>query len=103
MASEMLRPTVVDFLDSMLRSSQGNLRIHQVVVTTSATVAGKSIADSGLKDKHGLLVLGSKLPGQEIKFNPVSSEILKPGMTLIVMGNVENIAKVKKTFSEASH
>ena len=103
MASEMIRPTVVDFLDSMLRSSQGNLRIHQVVVTVNSSVAGKSIMDSGLKNKFNLLVVGAKLPGKEIEFNPSSQEILNPGMTLIVMGDVDNIAKAKKAFFEASH
>ena len=103
MASEMIRPTVVDFLDSMLRSSQGNLRIHQVVVTASSSVVGKSIAESGLTDKFNLLVLGAKPPGKEIEFNPSLKDILSPGMTLIVMGDVDNISKAKKVFFEASH
>ena len=103
MASEMIRPTVVDFLDSMLRSTKGNLRIHQVVVTANSSVSGKSIIESGLKDKFNLLVLGAKPPGKEIEFNPSSQEILSPGMTLIVMGDVDNIAKAKKVFFETSH
>jgi len=98
MASEMIRPTVVDFLDSMLRSSQGQLRIHQIVVASNSNVAGKKIMESGLKDKFNLLVLGSKLPAQEIEFNPPATQILTAGMTLIVMGDVENIATAKKTF-----
>ena len=98
MASEMIRPTVVDFLDSMLRSSQGQLRMHQIVVASNSNVAGKKIMESGLKDKFNLLVLGSKLPAQEIEFNPPATQILTPGMTLIVMGDVENIATAKKTF-----
>lgn len=102
MASEMIRPTVVDFLDSMLRSTQGNLRIHQVVVPTNSSVSGKSIMESGLKDKFNLLVLGSKAPGMDLAFNPSSQEILHPGMTLIVMGDVDNIAKAKKVFFETS-
>jgi len=98
MASEMIRPTVVDFLDSMLRSSQGQLRMHQIVVTSNSTVSGKSIMESGLKDKFGLLVLGARLPAQEIEFNPPATTILNPGMTLIVMGDVNNIANAKKAF-----
>jgi len=98
MASEMIRPAVVDFLDSMLRSSRGNLRINQIVVTANSNNAGKSIMESGLKDKFGLLVLGAKLPAQEIEFNPDPSMILKAGMALIVMGEVDNIAKAKKAF-----
>lgn len=98
MASEMIRPTVVDFLDSMLRSSQGQLRIHQIVVTSNSDLVGKNIMESGLKDKFNLLVLGSKLPAQEIEFNPPATQPLTPGMTLIVMGDVDNIAKAKQTF-----
>jgi len=98
MASEMIRPTVVDFLDSMLRSSQGQLRIHQIVVTSNSDLVGKNIMESGLKDKFNLLVLGSKLPAQEIEFNPPATQALTPGVTLIVMGDVDNIAKAKQTF-----
>ena len=98
MASEMIRPTVVDFLDSMLRSDRGNLRINQLVVTANSSNVGKSVMESGLKDKFGLLVLGAKLPAQEIEFNPGPSMILKAGMALIVMGEVDNIDKAKKAF-----
>lgn len=98
MASEMIRPTVVDFLDSMLRSDRGNLRINQLVVTANSSNVGKSVMESGLKDKFGLLVLGAKLPAQEIEFNPNPSMMLKAGMALIVMGEVDNIDKAKKAF-----
>lgn len=98
MASEMIRPTVVDFLDSMLRSSQGQLRIHQIVVTSNSSLVGKNIMESGIKSRFNLLVLGSKLPAQEIVFNPPPTQILQPGLTLIVMGDVDNIADAKKTF-----
>lgn len=98
MASEMIRPMVVDFLDSMLRSDRGNLRINQLVVAANSSNVGKSVMESGLKDKFGLLVLGAKLPAQEIEFNPNPSMMLKAGMALIVMGEVENIDKAKKAF-----
>jgi voltage-gated potassium channel len=98
MASEMIRPTVVDFLDSMLRSRQGQLRIHQLVVTSNSAVAGKNLMESGIKDKFNLLVLGSKLPAKEIEFNPPPTQVLSAGMTLIVMGDVEKIAEAKETF-----
>jgi len=98
MASEMLRPTVVSFLDSMLRSSQGNLRIHQIMVTENSEVAGKKLSASGLKDKYNLLVLGAKQDPGEIQFNPSPDQELKKGMTLIVMGDMEDIVKARKVF-----
>ena len=98
MASEMIRPTVVDFLDSMLRSRQGNLRMHEIRISQDSPAVGMKIKESGLQDRHHLLVLGARQQGQEIEFNPSPSKTLEPGMALIVMGDVENIAKARKAF-----
>ena len=96
MASEMIRPTVVDFLDSMLRSSRGDLRIHQIVIGKDSALVGKKIMESGLKDKFDLLILGAKNQNQEIDFNPPPSYQLMEGMTLIIMGEVGNIVRAKR-------
>ena len=97
MASEMIRPTAVDFLDSMLRSNQGVLRINQILISPSSHHIGETIADSGIKERFNLLVLGIKLDG-EILFNPAATQPLKAGMALIVMGEVEQIAAAQKLF-----
>ena len=97
-ASEMIRPTVVDFLDSMLRSKQGNLRIHQVVITQGTAAVGKTLGNSGLSERFGLLLLGAKKPGGEIMFNPGARLQIEPGLTMIVMGEVDNIADAQKNF-----
>jgi voltage-gated potassium channel len=97
MASEMIRPTAVDFLDRMLRSNQGNLRIHQILISPSSIHIGKTIAHSGIKEKFKLLVLGVKINDETI-FNPPAGHPLEPGMALIVMGEVEQIAAAQKLF-----
>ncbi len=98
MASEMIRPTVVDFLDSMLRSKQGNLRIHQILVSENSPAVDKTLIEAGLKDKFGLLVLGARHQKGEIEFNPSATQRLTAGMTLIVMGDVDDIARARKSF-----
>jgi voltage-gated potassium channel len=98
MASEMIRPTVVDFLDSMLRSSRGNLRIHQITVSKDSEIVEKNLRESGIKDQFGLLVLAAKHKNEEIEFNPNPDQILTKGMTLIVMGEVDDIARARRAF-----
>jgi len=98
MASEMIRPTVVDFLDRMLRSKQGNLRIHQIIVSENSSFAEKNIHESGLKAKFNLLILAVRLDNGEIEFNPPASQVLTSGMTLITMGDVDDIARARKAF-----
>jgi voltage-gated potassium channel len=91
MASEMIRPAAVDFLDKMLRSNDGNLRIHELNISETSPISGKTIQESDLRNKFNLLVLGAKRLKGEIAFNPSPSLVLTPGDTLIVMGDVENI------------
>ena len=95
MASEMIRPTVVDFLDKMLRSSQGTLRLNELVLSENGTFSGKTIRESGIKDKFGLLIVGIREKQGTITFNPPPSLALGVGSTLIVMGEVTNLKKAK--------
>ena len=98
MASEMIRPAAVNFLDSMLRSSMGNLRIHQINVSDQSPLAGKTLMEGGLKQNHELLVLGVRYRNREMEFNPSPQLLLEKGMTLIVMGEVDNIARVRRKY-----
>ena len=91
MASEMIRPAAVEFMDNMLRSERGELRIHQIAVTGNSPLAGKTIMNSGLRDQFNLLLLGVRRQNDEFEFRPPSSFVLEAGMTLIVMGDIENI------------
>jgi voltage-gated potassium channel len=97
MASEMIRPAAVDFLDRMLRSS-GNLRIHELTVSENSPFNHKEIRECALKERYGLLILGAKENVGEIEFNPPPNRVLTAGTTLIVMGAVEEIARAKDSF-----
>ncbi len=100
MASEMIRPTAVDFLDRMLRTSQGNLRIHELTVSENSKFNHKEIRECGLKERYGLLVLGAKSKDSEIEFNPPATQVLTAGTTLIVMGAVGEIARAQNSFQK---
>ena len=96
MASEMIRPTVVFFLDKMLRSGRGDLRIHQITVAKRSRFVDLPLMNCGFKDQYDLLVVAAQHDGDDIQFNPPAHLPLRAGMTLIVMGTVENIAKAKE-------
>ncbi len=97
MASEMIRPAAVDFLDAMLRSNQGNLRIHQIAISTESAKIGQTVAGSSIKDRFNLLILGVKHNG-EMFFNPPANLVLEAGMELIVMGDVDQIILAQQQF-----
>ena len=96
MASEMIRPAAVEFLDNLLRSERGELRIHQIAVNSNSSLAGKTIMKSGLRDRFNLLLLGVRRKDGEFEFRPLSSFVLEAGMTLIVMGDIDNIDRARE-------
>ena len=98
MASEMIRPTVVDFIDSMLRTSRKNIRINQLTISEDSPASGKDIRACGFREKFGLLILGYKDRDGEIEFNPKPQHVLTPGMTLVVMGEVQDVSRAREAF-----
>jgi voltage-gated potassium channel len=98
MASEMLRPTAVEFLDNLLRSERGELRIHQITVNGGSPLAGKPILQSGLRDRFNLLLLGVRHKDGEFEYRPPSSFVMEAGMTLIVLGDIDNINQAREVF-----
>lgn len=100
LASEVLRPHVVSFLDLMLKEQTRTLRIEEIEVGPSQWVE-KRVGDLQLKLRFGLLLLAVKdANGATFWANPPESLALRQGTVLIVMGDV---AQIHKARSEAQH
>ena len=82
MASEMVRPTVVTFLDIMLRDKQKNLRVEEVAVPKA--LAGKSVVALELK-KHPHTLLMSIRHDKDWLYNPPDDYKLCEGDVLVFM------------------
>jgi len=80
MASEMIRPGVVSFLDTMLRDRERNLRIEEVTVA----LPGKRIKDLGLENFGDSLLLAIRTATGWIH-NPAKDYKLDTENTLVVM------------------
>ncbi|MFH0729244.1 MAG: potassium channel protein [Pseudomonadota bacterium] len=98
MVSEMIRPSVVTFLDVMLRVKDRTVRIEDIRVPAGSAFDGKTLAQTGLKDTEGISILAIA-DGKKEKyfFNPPKSTLLKAGDVLIIMGDVEKIMKVQQS------
>lgn len=91
MASEMIRPSVVTFLDTMLRASNAVIRVEEIQVRPESPLAGKSLDDSGLLALKDVTVVAVVDTHGGYRFNPPREQILHTGDVVIVMGMVEQI------------
>lgn len=95
MASEILRPNVVTFLDKMMRSGDRSTRFAEVPVARGSRVDGTSIAESGIHHETGLNVIAVLPPGADaFDYNPMGDYRITPGAVLIVLGSSDAIEKL---------
>ena len=99
-ASELLRPTVNEFFDQMFRDNR-TLRLEEVTVPEGSTFNGQALKDTPIRKETRLLVIAVKEGKESFKYNPEPDLVLKTGTTLIVMGEVASVIKLRKLISDS--
>lgn len=90
-ASAMVRPHVVNFMDQMMYSDEG-LRMEEVVVPDS--FAPRSLSTLVPKSKDYLLV--AIHDHEKWIFNPPDDQVINPGMALVLMTSPDGRANLEK-------
>jgi voltage-gated potassium channel len=94
MASIMLRPTVVTFLDEMLRVTGQTLRMEEMHIDEMPGLLNRSLGEVNIRRRTGLLVVAIKSQEHGYQFNPGAETILRSGDVLIVIGTEEQITNL---------
>jgi voltage-gated potassium channel len=96
-ASEMIRPDVVAFLDIMLKRTDRPMKIQEVSLGVVSKVEGRRLGDLQKDEGKSILVLAVRdARGDEMLYNPKADRVLGAGDTLFVMGHVDDIAALQK-------
>lgn len=95
-ASEVLRPHVVNFLDLMLKDKSRTLRIEEIEIPENSTWVGKRLSDVNLRGNYNLLPLALKdayHDGKQHGFwvNPPDIVTCHAGLVVIVLGDMKFI------------
>ncbi len=103
MVSEMIRPDVVSFLDRMLRDKDKSVRVEEVPICEGSPWVGSTLSVVKFAEKTGLIAISIKHPGEEeFRYNPSPHEVLQAGTVLIVIGNADQVSKLKEFCSVES-
>lgn len=97
MASELVRPNTVNFLDTMLRDNS-HLRVEDVPVGADSKFTGKPLGSCDVLSKAGVVLLSVK-KNNAFEFNPPLNTVLKVGDALVMMGTPEQIKTVRAALS----
>lgn len=95
LASELIRPTVVSFLDEMLRDRELNLRIDEVEIPDGSSAVGETLGEARLQERSDALLLAVRTAEGEWVYNPPSGHRLRPGQGLVFLGTPEDARAVR--------
>lgn len=96
MASVILRPTVINFLEVMTRGEGLMVQMEEIVIPKGSSFHDKKLADIRIPSRTGLIVLAVKhSKGLKWEFNPGPDFILKDRDEVIVLGEPEKIDKLR--------
>ena len=94
-ASAMLRPQVVSFLDEMLRSEK-HLRVEEITAPVTFLPCLLSALNLHRSDHYVLLAVRT---GADWVFNPPGSFVMQPGYTLIAMASPQGCEELRKSLN----
>lgn len=99
LVSEMVRPTVVSFLDLMLRDMEKNMRVEEVRIEGGSALAGQRLCDQLIAKSNVLVMAVQAVQSSKFTYVPASETSLAPGMTLVVLGNADDVEKMRELAS----
>jgi voltage-gated potassium channel len=91
MASFVLQPHVVDFVDVVMHDGTLKFRLEELAVSAGSPLAGSTLRSVNLRDRTGALVLAIRRPDGTFITNPSTEDAIEAGDVLISVGTAEQL------------
>lgn len=90
------RPSTADLVELFAEASHLDMELDEFPIAHHCRLVGKTIAESKLKEQFNLLVVAIKNSSGEFYFNPSRDQVISPLDTLVVIGQLDNIQRMKR-------
>jgi voltage-gated potassium channel len=97
MANLILRPAVSEFVDLAVGRKSLALALEEVKVSEGSLLVGKTIIDSEVRNRYGIIIVAIARPDGKMIFNPPPSSTISEGDVLVALGELENLRKLTKS------
>ena len=99
MASLVVVPDLIEFIDNLSIVGQSNINIEEISVSKLYDASSiRTIRDLDLRNKTGCNVIGYKDGNGEYIVNPEAEQSLMPNSKIIVLGRPEQIQKLNSLY-----
>jgi voltage-gated potassium channel len=96
MSMAILRPAMLDFIEITTSRASLELRMEEMTVCEGSPIIGKTLEESEIRLKYGLIIVAVKKQSGRMMFNPLATYVIERGDKLIAMGEDENVARLSR-------
>jgi len=96
MVQTALRPAVVDFVQLATSSGHLELSMEQVKVPAASAIVGKSLVESGIRQKFGVIIVAIKRADNVMEFNPPPEAVIRADDELVVLGGADSVKALEE-------
>ncbi|MDA2931146.1 potassium channel protein [Acidobacteria bacterium AH-259-O06] len=90
-----IRPAVVEFLELATDREHLRLSLEELTVCDQSPLNGRSLAESQIRSRYGVVVVAIKQADGEMVFNPEASHKIAPGDILVVIGKTLDLNRLE--------
>lgn len=98
MATTLLRPNVLNFLDSAIVGGGMDLRLEEATIPEGSPLAGRTLGDASIAERTGLVVIALQARGSGggQTYNPGPETSLAEGDVMIVLGKEDQVQRLRE-------
>jgi voltage-gated potassium channel len=100
-AQGLIRPTLVDFMDLIIRRKELSLLMEELPVTKESYLVERTLKECDIRKTANIIVVAVKKPGEDIVFNPSPNIKLETGDILLVLGSEKEVSQFESSYLEA--
>ncbi len=93
MAMAISRPAMLDFIEITTMRQSLELRMEELPICEGSPYIGKSLEESEIRQRYGLIIVAVKKDSGKMIFNPLANYVISSGDKLIALGEDENVSR----------
>ena len=97
-AQGLIRPTLVDFMDLIIRRKELPLYMEEFVVKKDSQMTNQNLKECDIRRTANVIVVAIKKPGEDIVFNPSPDIKIETGDILLVLGDDKAISQFENVY-----
>ena len=97
-AQGLIRPTLVDFMDLIIRRKELSLLMEEFPVTKKSCLVERTLKECDIRKTANIIEVAEKKPGKDIVNNPSPDIKLETGDILLVLGDEKEMNQFESSY-----